>query len=71
MKRQQKIEVHKIMCQVSVKKKCPRVTKLPCVLDDKKMPEDNHKLRLGCPHDYQVFEDYMIFCARIRGGEKR
>ena len=61
------------MSNVDFKKKCPRVAKFDCpwVLDDKKMREDNHKLRLGCPHDYQVFKDYMIFCARISGGETR
>ena len=31
-----------------------------------KWSEDNHKLRPGCPHDYQIFEgDYQSFCAII------
>ena len=38
-----------------------RVAKFACprVLDDKKLSEDNQKLRSGCPPDYQIF--FRIF----------
>ena len=34
-----------------------RVAKCACphVLDDRKLSEDNQKLRSGCPPDYQIF----------------
>ena len=45
-----KWELHKLVNNARVAKfACPRV------LDDRKMSEDNQKLRSGCPPDYQIF----------------